>query len=555
MTNRAYQALLIANFTIPDAELAAWLAANAHWDSFAYFWRSLLPSNVYKVLEALMEHQYFNATKWQAGKSPIPSHERLAALSGISERTVCRILARDAEDHYTYRYRDCVYHRVEESSIAVYEDARARLAVEQPEAQPWPPCAWKVGNLVAIKRALAEAMHLPTWYELGDLIAMFIRGVKQRNYYDTLQHRRLRTTNTYRTVAFLPLPPTLECDLAYAEQLRLVREKRAQLLAGAAEARAASAAPSASEPPNCRPDSAAKLTEEDPVVSQPKSPEEITSICPKGASDGLLADASAADGGVAALAISNQSTPPGNEDEDEAQERDRVIGSDRRPSLLAAHRAPPASPGVAPVEAAAQRARQARADRRAQIDAVIGADVQRAAALREDNAPLGTRRWLVDALTDAQTPLDQLVAALHLIEHRFDRVYGAGGKPIEKSAIATWIMVAKSVIAKGRGWGYDFAAQDAKEARAATLRRDAHAAAAQGQMGYIQTPGYYARISAEEAAAPAPPPMAPVVLPDAAAEARRTFRPRAGVSRAAPRRAPSGDDDYYERTGLNQYRR
>ncbi|MBA3822582.1 MAG: hypothetical protein H0X24_01605 [Ktedonobacterales bacterium] len=554
MTSRAFQAILIANFKIPAEELAAYLAANDHWDAFAHFWQELLPGSVYKVLQAVMQHRYFDAKTWQAGEAPFPSHERLAALAHLSERTVSRILARDADKRYTYTYRDEVYHRVTETSIAAYDAERARLADEQPEATPWPPCAWGVGNLVAIKRATAEALRLETWYELGDLIALFIRGVERRRYFDERQQRSLRTTNAYDTVAFLPLPPTLECDLAYAQQLQKVQARRTEMLTGAAETRAASGAPTAFNPPKYLVECAAKMTEEDPVVSQPEYSEEVTSIYPRRESDGLLADASAADGAVAALAISKGSAKPGNGDEDEAGERDRAIGSDRRPQLLAAHRAPPASPGVDP-SAAAQRARQARADRRAQIDAVIGSDVQRAAALREDNAPLGTRRWLVDALTDAQTPLDQLVAALHLIEHRFDRVYGAGGKPIAKSAIATWIMVAKSVIAKGRGWGYDFGAQDAREARAATLRRDARAAAAQGQMGYIQTPGYYARVGAEEAAAPTPPPVAPVVLPDAAAEARWTFRPRAGVSRAAPRRAPGRDDDDDERSRINSYRR
>jgi hypothetical protein len=557
MTSTTLRKAIIANPMATEHEAAAFLAADEYWDGFAHYWRKLFPSNVYKVLEALVEHTRFNARTWQAGTPPIPSQERLAELGGVSVRTVSRILARDAAGHHTYTYRRCVYLRVTEASIMAYEDERACQVKEQPEVKPWPPCPWRVGDLAAIKRDLAEQLHLNGCYELGDLIDLFIVSVETRRRYDTQQGRWLRTSNTYHVRPIMPLPPTLEAEIAYGLHLADVRRERTDLTAEAAQTRAASGTPLLRNTPNRPAVLSAKLAEESSSVSQTEL-SKGTSIA--SLKESPRVDSCAIEGqrywepGAIGKPIRNTTAfSPSNQDHaEDLEQSDREIEPDRvrpfpppvAPRRPAAVALPEAAERIV-AEREAQRKRQVWHDRRVQVDAVIGQDIERAAALIGDGAPGATRGVLVSALASTETPLDHLPAALRLIEHRYRRVYGTGGKPIQTKPIAAWITVARSVIAKGRSWAYDFDAQDTKEAHEARLRHDAKAAVARHDTGYIQTPEYYQRIDGRSSA-PRGASLIPLSTPEEPLSPHIT-QPRRPLKR--------WEDDYDERTGLNRYRR
>ena len=242
MTSRVLAAQIIANPMIPEAEAAAFLAADEHWDGLAHYWRKLLPSNVYKVIEALIEHTRFDVKTWQTGNPPMPAHERLADLAGIGVRTVRRILHRDEQSgRFTYSYRCQVYHRVTDESIACYEAERTAREGD-PEAQQLAPCGWRTGHLVALHRDLAAQLALPA-YELGDLLTFFIRTIERRRRYDMQQRRWVWTSNSYHMTPIMPLPPTAEADASYSLKLHAIQSRRAQFQEDAIATRPASDAP------------------------------------------------------------------------------------------------------------------------------------------------------------------------------------------------------------------------------------------------------------------------------------------------------------------------
>ena len=519
MTSATLRTTIIANPLASDQEAAAFLAADEHWDALAHYWRKLLPSNVYKVLEALLEHTRFNAKSWTSGTPPVPSHERLATLSGISIRTVCRILARDAQGHYTYSYQRCIYHRATDASRAAYEDAHARQAQDNPQATPWPPCTWQVGELVAVKRDLATRLYLEGCYELGDLIAMFIVDVERRGRYDTQQRRWLRTSNAYHVTAIMPLPPTLEADIAYGTHLSMVRSRRADLTDESATIRNAASGAGSQHTPSCHVESYAKLSQEDPSATLINS-HKVTSIVQKGVGPKTIRNDHPE---TKTTKTDHQNRRSNDEDEETTGTANKIAIDPVTPPPLRA------APPIVTVTSDREHFR------RGQVDALVGRSVERnAQSLYDDAAPQVTRRLIVAALVAAETPLEQLDDAIALAHHRFNRVYGPGGKAINTTPIAAWIVVARSVIAKGRSHGHRYAQQDLKEISGAQVARDARAAASHtgnSNMAYIQTPSYYARLQTPApSAATSPAIFAPGSLADAFAQAdrRRAERDRAG---------------------------
>jgi hypothetical protein len=252
MTSQAFTKQILRNPAIPDEEAAAFLAAD-EWRAFETHWRPILPARVYTVLSALYDYVRFDKRTWVKKEVCWPSHATLAQKTGISEHTIRRILHRDPAGRFDYTYRYGVYHRVTEDSIERYEAERLALrdeALAQARAKAEAtgttcrqartkfdePCAWKVGQLVAIPRALAERLELEA-LELGDLLGLFIRQVQRtRRFHPELGVWR-QSVNTYQVSAILPLPPTLRCDLDRAQYLQQVRAERAELAALSEEAK------------------------------------------------------------------------------------------------------------------------------------------------------------------------------------------------------------------------------------------------------------------------------------------------------------------------------
>jgi hypothetical protein len=465
MTSRAMRKTIITNPLVPDQEAAAFLAADERWDGFAYYWRNLLPSNVYKVLEALMEHVRFNASTWQSGRPPIPSQERLALLSGISERTVCRILARDDQGRYVYTYRRCVYHRVTEASIAGYEAERARVAAADPHDKVWPDCLWRVGDLVAVKRDLADRLGLVT-VELGDLIALFIKGVEHRWRYDDQTCRWLRTTNAYHVTPIMPLPPTLSAEIAYGLQLAGVRAQREKLTEEAEAVRAASDAPRSLNTPSCPPHCSAKLAEENPSVSLSNSQESTVSIAPGGESS------------VCAAPTTIESTDPSSDDpgcpetsnefaHDPQIERDR----DRSLPTNAASRSldnmfdDTTTAACAPVTGLPAEAILSEGQvRLAQADAYAGATIEHIAQNMGDSKPSVARKEIIRALIKAGAPLEVMVSIAQLARNRITRFQELGGVVPSGKEGGYYLSTTRNTVKDVRKRQWAVACIDAEEA-------------------------------------------------------------------------------------------
>ena len=533
MTTTALKRSVITNPAIPDEEAATFFATN-EWRYMELRWRPVLPARVWAVLSCLYDHIRFDKQTWEKKEICWPSLGEIAARTRMDERTVRRILHRDAAGRFDYTYRSQIYWIADDEDVTRYvarhEQARAKArtwhqqrqtsftadvvatAAPSPNTKPI-VCPVRPGELIA-----GDAEEIPDGYagpvySLGDLISLFIKDVSPRYHYSQGACQWQRTSNAYRVSAIVPPVPDTRSTNDVLISLADVRTARQKLQAEQAEGQppldtrartnwpVQSADNLSAETSNLKSSQATGSVSILPKVVGPltigKNPDQQpgrdnapTSNQQSNRDDKdattltashHIEQATTAAAPRSLSQTSKNDATPGGETDTLADLLSPLVADTggARPAPVAAVPVIDELPSTLPASAFLSEGEILRI----QADAVIGKAIENVARqVMKDKNARSTRAQVVRALASAHTPLDQLLPALYLGRNRVARYLCAGGK-IQKTLPGFFIGTMRNLAKEARGIGYEFARVDTEE-------HVGHVAEDAGDYAYIQTPTF-----------------------------------------------------------------